>query len=569
MLEQSEAAEHFRIFFDACSSDERKVPVQRDFYFGGEVVHRSNSTRIDAFHHQVSNTVDGSSTMLNAMNVARHSGPWTNGQYQPGMRTPSTESLFQRCPARVQGMPPRSEDSHSEAVAREIRMYGRSGSFSMSMQQSVAARVANATVTRRKHTESDQPAQGVKQCRKRRRKAKAPPYEPPFPVVRRSPPTIDEFFEFMRERECIRIRRELDKSPQPWTHDKILQRVHLTNVKREMDSTTRVMREITTAQANSSWSQLSKHGDYLKTSEPSRRNPWTTQQLEMAGLFVFNCALWRAFGTLEFAKALGFLKSWGPQTERYTESVAFELWRRGVSVFTRAYDPARRKHMLEFSRRARDCPDYIRGLIRSVFRAVAPVWEARRKIAERAFQTASWRKTTERLMQVPGYGGTGFLAKEVVQDLLHTPVFQDLNEDQPNSTFWYSVCIDENSWCAVGPGARRGLNRIAGRNLKHGITDGSYSSEKFFLGELKEIYAGRKDKDRWPVKLLERDLEDLALHDVQFQLCEFDKYLRAKFAEGRVRLFIPRATTSLPWEDTEELVIDATEIELSDSDCSS
>ena len=159
-------------------------------------------------------------------------------------------------------------------------------------------------------------------------------------------------------------------------------------------------------------------------------------------------------------------------------------------------------------------------------------------------------------MQQPGYGGTGFLAKEVVQDLLHTPIFEDYHEaaDSCVSGIWKSVCVDENEWCAIGPGARRGLNRLKGRPVNYGIADSSREKQEEFLAELRALFEERHD--RWPAQLLGVYVERLALHDVQFQLCKFDKYLRFKHHEGRVRLYKSPTKKSPAKEELLALVSD-------------
>ena len=50
----------------------------------------------------------------------------------------------------------------------------------------------------------------------------------------------------------------------------------------------------------------------------------------------------------------------------------------------------------------------------------------------------------------------------MLQDLLHTPLFGSWNRQQSK---WVTCCRDLNSWCAVGPGARRGINRLYGREV--------------------------------------------------------------------------------------------------------
>ena len=125
-----------------------------------------------------------------------------------------------------------------------------------------------------------------------------------------------------------------------------------------------------------------------------------------------------------------------------------------------------------------------------------------------ACKTNSWEAVAKEMMKLKGFGGTGFMTKEVLQDAIHTPVLSD--------------CIDRDTWCPIGPGARRGLNRVFERPLNE--------TRKFddMLEELRELW--KMQTLRWPL-----EWEALELHDIQFQLCEFDKYLRVMNNEGRPR----------------------------------
>jgi len=369
-------------------------------------------------------------------------------------------------------------------------------------------------------------------------------------------PSVHEFYTFMQERERLRIRKDIKRLPRDeWTGDPIIQSVRLTNVCRENDRTTHALRTLTQEQATI-WRNVDSAPEPLEAPSSPRRL-WTVGQLRMAGLFVFNCALWRAFGTTEFAMAAGFLQDWTMETQDQTMKIALALWHNNISVFTEAYDPARRRHRVEVSKTTAVSLSRMRRVINSAFVAVEPVWHARERIAMEAYRTGSWKATTQKLMEISGYGGTGFLAKEVVQDLMHTPLFQDYEDsaDSPNAASWHSVCVDENDWCAVGPGARRGLNRLAGRPYKYGVTNSSSAIDQDFLRELKELFEERHS--RWPTKILDVDVAKLALHDVQFQLCEFDKYLRAMHHEGRVRLYQPPTSKPLSREELQALVADA------------
>lgn len=78
--------------------------------------------------------------------------------------------------------------------------------------------------------------------KKRKKKQKAPKWHVG------PPPTIEEFFDFMIERESIRIRRQRSPAdPLKWTEDPIFRSYKFTNVRRENDRTTRGFRRITDA----------------------------------------------------------------------------------------------------------------------------------------------------------------------------------------------------------------------------------------------------------------------------------------------------------------------------------
>lgn len=49
------------------------------------------------------------------------------------------------------------------------------------------------------------------------------------------------------------------------------------------------------------------------------------------------------------------------------------------------------------------------------------IWQWRLHVVHAA-RSNSWRQVIQAIQKVPNYGGTGFLAKELAQDLLHTPL---------------------------------------------------------------------------------------------------------------------------------------------------
>jgi hypothetical protein len=221
------------------------------------------------------------------------------------------------------------------------------------------------------------------------------------------------------------------------------------------------------------------------------RKHWTEPNEDAApGEIIFNCALFRYFGTIDFADALGWQTQF--KAEKIIETVS-ELRLNKRRVFTGAYiiptlGKTEPKHMT---------------ICRYV---LPPLWNNREALADIAIGSQSWRMVGEKIMQLPGFGGSGFMAKETLLDVMQTPVLRDAH--------------DRNSWCPAGPGAQRGLNRLSARRLKATIPFNQA------LHEMTKLFDESKQR-------LAAWMPDLELHDIQFQLCEFDKYERARLSEGR------------------------------------
>ncbi len=112
--------------------------------------------------------------------------------------------------------------------------------------------------------------------------------------------------------------------------------------------------------------------------------------------------------------------------------------------------------------------------------------------------------------QFPGWGGTGFLAYEVITDLRHTD--------------WLCHAPDIYSWASAGPGALRGLNRLHGRPVDARVWDA--------VSEMHDLMTQANAPDSPLASWVPRPLE---MRDIEHSLCEVDKYLRAQQGEGRPR----------------------------------
>lgn len=275
---------------------------------------------------------------------------------------------------------------------------------------------------------------------------------------------VKQFFNYINKRERIRQKKESGK-PWPWTKDAILQEYKFTNVSREYDKTTRWMRK--------NWTI------------PNEDKPLDLQ--------FFNCCLFRYFGTMEFAEVIGWQDDWNPDE---IVKIAEKRYAERKKIFTGAY---------VITNQGMSMPKY--EIVCYYF--LDPIWKYRKNLVEIARETKSWQRMTEELKTFKGFGGSGFMAKEVLQDAMHTPVLRD--------------CVDRNTFCPIGPGAKRGLNRVFDRPLNASIKFDEGLKEMLWLYEQRKEY-------------LKPFVPELELHDVtQFCLCEFDKYMRVKLGEGRPR----------------------------------
>lgn len=275
-----------------------------------------------------------------------------------------------------------------------------------------------------------------------------------------------DLWEYMQERENIRLNKKAGKS-KPWTKDEILRSFKFTNVKRIHDKTTQAFLET-----------YKKH---------SKARP------EVA---LYNCAVRRFFGTLEFDHTVGWLEQ--PSTEKL---------RAAVKACSRPWTGA-----YVICAGAKGVPK-----VEVVAEHLAGMWAKAHEIVVAIESTGTWRAGYEIMRTCPGFGGSGFMCKEVLQDYI----------------LWLHVrgdrLTDEGTWTPIGPGARRGLNRLADRPVAAAL------NEAVALDEVVLLLKGLAPKWR---KAFPK-AEALSAHDIQFCLCELDKYERTRLGEGRPRSTYP------------------------------
>lgn len=271
--------------------------------------------------------------------------------------------------------------------------------------------------------------------------------------------------------ERERIRLRKLRGETPLTLDPILSQYKFTNINRSHDYTTKWLID--------NWY------------EPNRAQPLEIQAL--------NCAIARYFGRVEFLDALGYQRSWEPQ---HIVEFAKQRFREGKPVFTGAYIITNQ-----------GMTDPKEEIVVNCF--LQPYRESLPNLIGIAERTRSWQAVGEKLMRIPGFGA--FMAKEVLLDWQLTPLLEN--------------AVDKLTWSPAGPGAIRGLRRLEGfrgKDINKAMSQGeALEKMKDLLAQLVE---DRAFEDHMPA--IGREF---GVTDIQFSLCEFDKYMRVKLGEGRPR----------------------------------
>ena len=272
---------------------------------------------------------------------------------------------------------------------------------------------------------------------------------------------VSRYFHFCIERHNIYIRKTVLQEPWPWTEDEILRTYRFTNLFRELDTGTIYCQK------------------YIRDA--------------LAGhpeLF-FNVALYRSYNRISTHEFIGnFLVT-------YDMDCVLEMVRayrdEGNPIVTGA-------HMLGTNTRGHDKVYQVFG------RAAQFLWDNRRELEPKPGDTL--KQAFDRLNGiVPGFGS--FISYEVITDLRWTRLLQDAS--------------DIMTWANPGPGAKRGLNRILGLDVKTKKKDQVYIDcmETLLFKSLERMPS---TSPRWEMR------------EVEHSLCEFDKYERVRLGEGRPRM---------------------------------
>lgn len=204
---------------------------------------------------------------------------------------------------------------------------------------------------------------------------------------------------------------------------------------------------------------------------------------------LLNSAIFRYFGTVEAARAFGWSSFSRASLERVEDIAAQRLAKR-ERLYTGAY------LVTSGGRKGPKHQTICRGYLVDLIDKATLVRDA-------TLERETMEDAVIALCRIDGFAL--FMAKEVLIDTRYTGCWQP---------------TDLETWTAVGPGAARGAAYIKYGELGHTI------SRPNALDVCREVHVAQDQYDGLP---------HLTLEDVQFQMCEFFKYVKTAAGAGRPR----------------------------------
>lgn len=279
---------------------------------------------------------------------------------------------------------------------------------------------------------------------------------------------VQELSEFIGKRHDIYVAREAGL-PKPWTDDRILRQYRFCNVYRELDTVTQ-------------W--IARH--------------WRKPLHGYEDLW-FGMAVARWVNHPATLNEIGLPVPWNPK--KFVR-VLKDRKERGEKVWTGAY-------MIGTQGNAMDKALFIaEGVLQ-------PLWDRRAELRPRKGDTLA--DFADRIVSVKNQGK--FMVGQIIADAKYEP-----------SSF-LRAARDWQTFAVSGPGSRRGLNRVVGREKNR------HWREDEWKAALIELQGGVNGT----LATLRPSMKPLHAQDLQNCLCEFDKYERVRLGEGRPRSLYPGA----------------------------
>lgn len=300
---------------------------------------------------------------------------------------------------------------------------------------------------------------------------------------------------YVYERERIRIEKDIKKNPPPHTDDPILRKFSFCNIFRQHDKVTR---------------------HYLKWIEPLvdkwAENPTVHTKFDV----IVNTIYYRIFNWPPTMTTTGHLNGHiSHNTKRLQEQredfLTTIMKRRedGEKVYTGAY-------IIPNDRMAIEKPIVC-------FNSIDQAYLHKRRIVETLDENSLEEMWRVLKMCVSLCGP--FIGYEIVTDLSYNIL---------------ANAADKFSWANAGPGAKRGINWLQGVNKRRRISpDDCLFQMKMVMKSMEKLFDdfNRETKDQIYMRQFGMASALTNMRTAEHTLCEYDKYMRVLYEEGR-----PRAT---------------------------
>lgn len=316
------------------------------------------------------------------------------------------------------------------------------------------------------------------------------------------PAGASAFFAYARERHKVYLRRTAGDG-RPWSKDRIFHTNRFTNVFRELDKTTAWFRDIV-------------------------REPLADDKR-----VVLATVLFRMLNRIEVGEAIfaqGDLLNGTTAFDEFTETGKTGQLKSTITSFVGKRGPYVTGAYIISTPPGQPKLDGVLRIVSDFNKS----WQ-HKQILEMWGNRSHMEAVFELLREVPYLGK--FHSYEIVTDLRHTKLLRN--------------APDVLTWANMGPGARRGLNRVFNRpqpGERRARWNGTIHRDQALV-EMRELLKLSRDARLWPqwAKATGKasgdnggftsasDWPRWELREVEHTLCEFDKYERVRNGEGKPR----------------------------------
>ncbi|PHR92007.1 MAG: hypothetical protein COA69_09585 [Robiginitomaculum sp.] len=292
---------------------------------------------------------------------------------------------------------------------------------------------------------------------------------------------VEDFFYWINERHSIYLKKAAGE-PRPWTEDEILDTFKFTNAFRQLDHGTVWVTE------NIIWT-------FENRAQFAKGYGGSLQEMgkEMS-ILLFNIVSFRMYNYWKAQEKLGYVTDWDEDRKDWMALTG--------KIFTSA-------HMTVGEAGKTKKETYL-----AVF---DELWPLREKLCKFLMEAPTMEEAFRRLLQFKVYGIGKFIAYEIISDLRWTAI----------GDHW----TDRLTWANIGPGCKRGLQRLGMEATVESLQKLYGMAPQFLSDDTRYHHVGHCDAhgDNHPHN------PPFEMREIEHSLCEFDKYQRVKTGVGRPR----------------------------------